>query len=63
MTIEVYTVKEVSKKLNTTVRTIREYIKNGKINAIKVGNKYIISEENYRNFVNGKWYRCFNLLF
>ncbi|MGD6768583.1 helix-turn-helix domain-containing protein [Mammaliicoccus lentus] len=54
MTIEVYTVKEVSKKLNTTVRTIREYIKNGKINAIKVGNKYIISEENYRNFVNGK---------
>ncbi|WP_071860455.1 helix-turn-helix domain-containing protein [Escherichia coli] len=44
----------MAQDLGVTERTIREYIKSGKIKAVKVGNKYIISEDNYRDFVNGK---------
>ncbi|NHX21677.1 helix-turn-helix domain-containing protein, partial [Escherichia coli] len=44
----------IAQDLGVTERTIREYIKSGKIKAVKVGNKYIISEDNYRDFVNGK---------
>lgn len=54
MTVKTYTVSDIAKYLGVTERTIREYIKSGKIKAVKVGNKYIISEDNYRDFVNGK---------
>lgn len=54
MTVKTYTVSDIAHDLGVTERTIREYIKSGKIKAVKVGNKYIISEDNYRNFVNGK---------
>lgn len=54
MTVKTYTVSDIAQDLGVTERTIREYIKNGKIKAVKVGNKYIISEDNYRDFVNGK---------
>ena len=54
MTVKTYTVSDIAQDLGVTERTIREYIKSGKIKAVKVGNKYIISEDNYRDFVNGK---------
>ena len=54
MTLKTYTVSDIAQHLGVTERTIREYIKSGKIKAVKVGNKYIISEDNYRDFVNGK---------
>lgn len=54
MTVKTYTVSDIARDLGVTERTIREYIKSGKIKAVKVGNKYIISEDNYRDFVNGK---------
>lgn len=54
MTVKTYTVNDIAQDLGVTERTIREYIKSGKIKAVKVGNKYIISEDNYRDFVNGK---------
>ena len=36
------TIKETAKILGLKVRTIREWIKKGKINAGKIGNKWII---------------------
>ncbi len=54
MTVKTYTVSDIAQDLGVTERTIREYIKSGKIKAVKIGNKYIISEDNYRDFVNGK---------
>lgn len=54
MAVKTYTVDEVSELLGISARTIREYIRKGKLKAVKVGNKYIISEDNYRDFVNGK---------
>lgn len=53
MAIEVYTADEIAEKLHTTTRTIREHIKRGDLKAVKIGGKYIISEDNLRNFVNG----------
>lgn len=54
MAIKTYTVDEVATQLDISPRTVREYIRKGKLKAVKVGNKYIISEDNYRDFVNGK---------
>ncbi|WP_210123649.1 MULTISPECIES: helix-turn-helix domain-containing protein [unclassified Staphylococcus] len=53
MAVKTYTVEEVAEMLGVSARTIREYIRKEKIKAVKVGNKYIISEDNYRKFVNG----------
>lgn len=54
MSTKVYTTEEVSKMIDVSERTIRNYIKAGKIKAVKVGNKYIISEDNYMKFINGE---------
>jgi excisionase family DNA binding protein len=54
MAIKTYTVEEVATQLDISPRTVREYIRKGKLKAVKIGNKYIISEDNYRDFVNGK---------
>lgn len=54
MVIKTYTVEEVATQLDISPRTVREYIRKGKLKAVKIGNKYIISEDNYRDFVNGK---------
>ncbi|WP_411848363.1 hypothetical protein [Staphylococcus xylosus] len=34
-------------------RTIREYIRNGQLNASRIGRKYIISQDDYKAFVSG----------
>lgn len=49
-----YDVKQVSEKLGVRVEAIRRYIKSGRLKAVKVGNKYIVSEDNYNDFINGK---------
>lgn len=54
MAVETYTVEQIAEQLGVSVRTIREYVRDGKIKAVKVGNKYIISEDNFRDFVNGE---------
>lgn len=53
MVQESYNVEQVSEKLGVTIATVRKYIKDGRIKAVKVGTKYIISENNYNNFING----------
>ena len=40
-----YTVEEVAKMLNVSLQTIRRYIKSGKLQAIKLGKSYKISQE------------------
>ena len=54
MEIKVYTLKEVSEVLKVTERTLLTYIKEGKLKANKIGGKWIISQENLQNFINGK---------
>jgi excisionase family DNA binding protein len=53
MEIKVYTLKEVAEVLKVTERTLLTYIKEGKLKANKIGGKWIISQENLQNFING----------
>ena len=50
----VYSVVELSKKLEITMTTIRTYIKTGKLKGQKIGNKYYITEEAIKELFNGK---------
>lgn len=54
MNYQAYTLQELSQMLKVNVNTLRGYVKSGRLNATKIGNKYIVSEENYIAFVNGK---------
>ena len=49
--LEVYTVNDVAQSLGMNIETIREYIKRGELKASKVGRKYIITMDNYRDFI------------
>lgn len=49
--LEVYTVNDVAKSLGMNIETIREYIKRGELKASKVGRKYIITIDNYKDFI------------
>ncbi len=50
--ITIYSVKEVAEKLGTTERTLRGYIKGGRLRAQKVAGHYTITEESLRDFLN-----------
>lgn len=54
MTIVTYTIKEVATMFDVSERTISEYIRNGRIKAVKIGHNYFISEDNLKRFVNGE---------
>lgn len=49
-----YTLKEIEDVLQVSNRTLREYIKTGKLKAVKIGGKYVVSESNYNDFISGK---------
>jgi len=46
----VYNLKDLSKKLKISVRTLREYVKSGELKAKKVGRAYYITEPNLMAF-------------
>lgn len=50
-----YTVLELSKRLDVTEVTLRRYIKDGKLKATLMGGKYLISEDTLRELMqNGE---------
>ena len=51
MVTELIRLKDVSKKLNLSTATLRKYIHNGKLKAIKVGGNYMVSINDYDEFV------------
>ncbi len=46
-----YTPQEVAAKLRLTTNTIYEYIRMGKLRAVKFGNRYRITETDIESFV------------
>jgi excisionase family DNA binding protein len=46
-----FTVKEVAGMLKVSENTIRTYIEENKLKAFKVGNKWRISEEDFKKFI------------
>lgn len=51
--IKLYTLPQVAKIIGVTDRTAWNYVKAGKIKAVKIGGKWKISEDNLREFING----------
>lgn len=51
--IKVYTVPEVAKLLNMTPQSVRKYLNEGKIKGTKAGVRWVISEENIKEFLQG----------
>lgn len=54
MVYRTYTLEDISKELGISVRTLRKYVNNRSLKAIKCGNKYIVSEDNFKKFVDGR---------
>jgi excisionase family DNA binding protein len=48
----VYDLKDLSKKLKISIRTLREYIKRRKLKAKKVGKAYYVTESNLMAFLD-----------
>lgn len=52
-TIRLYTLTELEPILGVTHRTLQSYIKDGRLNGVKIGGKWKVSEEVLRKFING----------
>ena len=50
--ILVYDLKDLSKKLKISIRTLRKYVKNGKLKAKKIGKAYYVTEPNLMAFLD-----------
>ena len=48
----IYDLKDLSKKLKISVRTLRNYIKAGKLKAKKIGRAYFVTEPNLAAFLD-----------
>ena len=48
-----YSVLELSEKLDITAATIRSYLKSGKLRGQNMGTSWYVSEENLKAFFNG----------
>lgn len=51
--IRMYTLKEIVEISGVSYRTLQNYVKDGKIKAVKIGNKWRVTEDNLRAFLNG----------
>lgn len=52
--MKVYDLNEVCEILKMNIQTIRIYIKEGKLKASKVGRKYIITEDDFKAFLESQ---------
>lgn len=49
--MKVYNLKEVVKLLGLNIQTIRQYIKEGKLKASKIGTHYMVTDEAIKEFL------------
>jgi len=50
--IKGYTIKEVADLLHITTRTTQQYITDKRLPAVKIGGRWLITEENIKSYVN-----------
>lgn len=51
--IKLFTLTELEEVLGVTHRTLLNYVKEGRLKAVKVGGKWKVSEANLKAFING----------
>lgn len=49
--MKLYNLKEVVKLLGLNIQTIRQYIKEGKLKASKIGTHYMVTDEAIKEFL------------
>ena len=54
--LDVYTLEELSEQLDMDKQTLRSYIKNGKLKASKIGNKYFVTGEDVMELMKNNRY-------
>ena len=54
--LDIYTLEELSEQLAMDKQTLRNYIKNGKLTASKIGNKYFVTNDSVMDFMNNNRY-------
>jgi excisionase family DNA binding protein len=54
--LDVYTLEELSEQLDMEKQTLRSYIKNGKLKASKIGNKYFVTGEDVMELMQNNRY-------
>ena len=52
--ITFYDVQEIAKAFDMTPQSIRKFLKEGRIQAVKFGGKWVITEEAMKNFLLNK---------
>jgi excisionase family DNA binding protein len=52
--IKLYTLQELVPVLDVTYRTLLDYVKTGRLKAVKIGGRWRISSENLQAFLNGQ---------
>ena len=52
--LKIYTLAEVAEMLQVTRRTLYNYLKDGRLKGNKVVGKWIITEEQLKDFIEGK---------
>ena len=51
----VYTIKELEPILKRKAKTIKDYINYGGLKASKICGRYLVSEEDLKNFLDSRW--------
>lgn len=54
--LDVYTLDELSEQLDMDRQTLRSYIKNGKLKASKIGNKYFVTGDDVMELMQNNRY-------
>lgn len=54
--LDVYTLEELSEQLDMDKQTLRSYIKNGKLKASKIGNKYFVTGDDVMELMQNNRY-------
>ena len=52
--IKFYGIREIATGLKITERTVYNYVKDGKLKAVKIGGKWQVAEDNLRMFLTGQ---------
>lgn len=52
--IKLYDLKDLEELLKVNNRTLLKYIKEGRLKAVKVGQRWIVTETNLLSFLNGE---------
>ncbi len=50
--IRLYSLKELSKRLDVNIVTLRTYIRTGRLKGAKMGVQWMVSEDNLREYFN-----------